>query len=153
MNLGGEGFMEVKDVLQGTKGRTQRATRDRLLRTGLALGLGVLRNPDPLCHPACSLLTCPCPYSQFINPSWEQSQEGEPGASGPPLLLSTRLPLKPRPFQPRQRWAPSFFDYACFSNKNSSRNPQTLLVIKLYAYTSSIHILNIKYSLFSTRIT
>ena len=43
--------MAVKDLLQGTKGRTWRATGDCLLSAGLASGLGGPRNPDPPASP------------------------------------------------------------------------------------------------------
>lgn len=71
--------MEVKDLLQATKGRTRRATGDCLLNAGLASGLGGPRNPDP---PASQ----PAPSSHTAAPSansstlpWDRAKKGSQG--------------------------------------------------------------------------
>ena len=85
--------MEVKDLLQGTKGRARRATGDCLLSTGLASGLGGLGILIPL--PA---RLPPPPTPRLPLPIHQPSLGTEPRrgarASGPPLLvLAQALPI------------------------------------------------------------
>lgn len=71
--------MEVKDLLQGTKRRTQRATGNCLLSAGLASGLGGPRNPDPpASQPAPSSHTAAPPAKPSTLP-WDRAKKGSQG--------------------------------------------------------------------------
>lgn len=71
--------MEVKDLLQGTKGRTRRATGDCLLSTGLASGLGGPRNPDPPASPPAPSSHTTAPPANSSTFPWDRAKKGSQG--------------------------------------------------------------------------
>lgn len=122
----------MKNLLQGTEYRSRR------LLGPVFSELVWFPLPPSLLPPH-----TPPPLLPVTSPSLEQ----RPGGAGGFRTASPLISLAPSPAQALPTTQAVLMMYA-LAIKNLSSNPKTLIFIKLYAYTSSIHTLNIKDSLF-----